>query len=415
VPELMEVRGCARWLARSALAALLPLLAAAPLLANQNVDEVTTDQDLPHREVGYIPATDPNVRSMLATQLSSASRFGTAQIDNVGAHIKMLHLGQDPCSLQFDVGTNIRWERAATDADAPKAPASSALPEPRWQGKERGRCGNPLAFWIGGNVELGSLRPSSAPDRSDFATSGLTAGADAKVVPRLALGVALGYGRDSSDADLNGSEGRAQAKNATFYALYEPVRSVYVDFLRGYGNLDDDSTRWQDSALMAGARNGSQSYGSLAVSGVIGVGKLKLAPYGRVERLNSRLDGYVESGSNASALGYGQLSALQDVVAGGLFASTRILLRRASLEPSVRIEARRVSASLVDQASWYADTPADAYVLVDGGVTESQVMGGVGLVARVSEAFSLDLDYSYTGASGIYRTESIRATLRAPF
>ena len=413
MPELMQVRGCARWLARSALAALLPLLAAAPLLANQNDEEITTDQDLPHREVGYIPTTDASVRGMLATQLSSASRFGTAQIDNVGARIRMLHLGQDPCSLQFDVGTNIRWERAATDEDAPEAAPSSASPEPRWKGKERGRCGNPLAFWIGGNVELGSLRPSSAADRSDFATSGLTFGADAKLVPGLALGVAVGYGRDTSDADLNGSESRAQ--NATFYALYEPIRSVHVDVLSGYGNLDDDSTRWQDSALMAGARNGSQSYGSLAVSGVIDVGKMKLAPYGRVERVNSRLDGYVESGPNASALGYGQLSAPQDVVAGGLFASTRILLGRASLEPSVRIEARRVSASLLDQESWYADMPADAYVLVDGGATESQLMGGVGLVARVSEAFSLDLDYSYTGASGSYRAESIRAILRAPF
>jgi outer membrane autotransporter protein len=402
-------------LAQRALAALLSLLATAPLLANQNDDEITTDHDVRHREVGYIPATDPSVRSMLATQLSSGSRFGTAQIDNVGARVRMLHLGQDPCSLQFDVGTNIRWERAATDADAPKTAASLPSPEPRWKGTERGRCGNPLAFWIGGNVELGSLLPSSAADRSDFATSGVTFGADAKVVSALALGVALGYGRDSSDADLNGSEGRAQAKNATFYALYEPVQSVYIDFLSGYGNLDDDLTRWQDAALMAGARNGSQSYGSVAVSGVIDVGKLKLAPYGRVERVNSRLDGYVESGPNASALGYGQLSALQDVVAGGLYASTRVLLGRASLEPSVRIEARRVSAPLVDQASWYAEMPADAYVLVDGGATESQLMGGVGLVARVSEAFSLDLDYSYTGASGIYRSESIRATLRAPF
>ena len=94
MPERMVVRGCPRWLARRALAALLPLLAAAPLLANQNDEEVTTDQDLPHREVGYIPTTDASVRGMLATQLSSASRFGTAQIDNVGARIRMLHLGQ---------------------------------------------------------------------------------------------------------------------------------------------------------------------------------------------------------------------------------------------------------------------------------------------------------------------------------
>jgi hypothetical protein len=55
-------------------------------------------------------------------------------------------------------------------------------------------------------------------------------------------------------------------------------------------------------------------------------------------------------------------------------------------------------------ASWYADLPTDAFVLVDGRATESQLMGRVGLVARASEAFSLGLDYSYTANSASYRS-----------
>jgi hypothetical protein len=66
-------------------------------------------------------------------------------------------------------------------------------------------------------------------------------------------------------------------------------------------------------------------------------------------------------------------------------------------------------------ASWDADLPTDAYVLVDGHATGSQLMGGVGLVARVSEAFSSGLDYSYTANSASDRSENITATLSAPF
>ena len=65
------------------------------------------------------PTADPTVRGMLAAQVSAASRFGSAQIENVGARVRMLHFGQDPCSMQFDVGTNARWERANDQSTTP--------------------------------------------------------------------------------------------------------------------------------------------------------------------------------------------------------------------------------------------------------------------------------------------------------
>ena len=70
------------------------------------------------------PSQDPTVRGIAAAQMSAANRFGSAQIQNVGARVRMLHLGQDPCSLQFDVGTNVRWERTSASGDEAKGPAS---------------------------------------------------------------------------------------------------------------------------------------------------------------------------------------------------------------------------------------------------------------------------------------------------
>jgi Putative Ig domain len=360
------------------------------------------------------PTADPTVRGMLAAQVSAASRFGSAQIENVGARVRMLHFGQDPCSMQFDVGTNARWERADTSVDEAKLAAAQA-PEQGAKQDKRTRCDSPFAFWAGGSIDFGFLRPNSATDRSDFTTSGLTFGADARVMKGLVLGAAVGYGRDSTDVGTNESESHAQGVNATFYGSYEPIKSVYIDFLLGYGDLSFDARRFNSTAMMLGGRNGSQTFGSVGISGIVDIGRLKLAPYGRFDRVRSRLDGYTESGPGSSALSYADVTAIEDVFAAGLFASYRIPLGRASLEPNLRLEARRARGSSADQTLWYADLPTMTYVIADGSVSDTQMLGGLGLVLRMAGEASIGIDYSYTGSSGTYRSESVRALLRAPF
>jgi hypothetical protein len=359
------------------------------------------------------PSADPAVRGMLAAQVSAASRFGTSQIENVGARVRMLHFGQDPCSMQFDIGTNIRWERAST-ADDTRAAAPQAPPERTDQTDKNTRCESSLAFWAGGNIDFGFLRPNSATERSDFTTGGLTFGADARVMPELTLGAAVGYGRDSTDVGSNSSESQAQGLNATFYGSYEPIKSVYIDFLLGYGGLSFDATRWQFDTKMLGGRSGSQTFGSIGVSGVLDFGRLMLAPYGRFDRVRNRLGGYTESGPNTLALSYADVTAIEDILAAGLYASYRFALGEASVEPSLRLEARRAHASSFDQTLWYADLPMTTYVITDGDVSENQLLGGLGLVLRFGNELSIGLDYSYTGSSGTYRSESLRVILRSP-
>ncbi|HQR21874.1 MAG TPA: putative Ig domain-containing protein [Burkholderiaceae bacterium] len=360
------------------------------------------------------PSADPTVRGILASQISAASRFGTAQVDNVGARVRMLHFGQDPCSLQFDVSANIPWERAPGSADDTRQAAAQAS-NPDDKPGERKRCDSRFAFWAAGNVDFGFLRPNTATTRSDFTTSGLTLGADTRVMPGLVLGASLGYGRDATDVGTNGSESRAQGVSGTFYGSYEPIKSLYVDFLLGYGGLNFDSTRWNDAAMLTGGRNGSQTFGSIGVSTVIDVGALKFAPYGRYDRVRNRLDAYTESGPATMALSYADVTATDNALAAGLFASYRIPLGRASLEPALRFEVRRVRVSSADQSLWYADLPLTTYSIADGTVSDTQLIGGAGLVLRLADTLSVGLDYSYGGSNGVYRNESLRLLLRAPF
>ncbi len=102
-------------------------------------------------------------------------------------------------------------------------------------------------------------------------------------------------------------------------------------------------------------------------------------------------------------------------MAAGIFASYRLPVGRGTLEPSLRLEARRVQAPSLDQSLSYADMPGHTYVIREGGTSDTQALGGLGLVFRVDDVLSFGVEYSYTGSSGTYRNETVRAVLRAPF
>jgi hypothetical protein len=59
--------------------------------------------------------------------------------------------------------------------------------------------------------------------------------------------------------------------------------------------------------------------------------------------------------------------------------------------------------------------PGHTYLIQESGATDTQALGGLGLVFRVDDVMSFGVEYSYTGSSGTYRSETVRAVLRAPF
>ena len=403
-PFLFCALRISRAIARTLGVTLLAALALASALANETVNAVSIDEDLNQAHGG-----------MTAAQVTAASRFGEAQIQNVGGRVRMLHVGQDPCSIQLDIGTNIRWERVDGPKDGTAAPADPPNVKAAEWLKGRKGCDRVLAVWVAGNLDFGFLRPSTATDRSDLKTPGLTLGADAKVAKGLVLGAALGYGRDQSDVGSDGSDYSAKTASATFYGSYEAFKLVFVDFALGNGNLAFDSTRWQNNSAPPGSRNGSQLFGSVVLSGVLQLGSLKLAPYGRFDRVRSQLDGFLESGPSADAPSYGSSVASENAVAAGLFASDSIALGRAKLESSLRIEQRWLHGASIDQSLAYADTPATPYLLVYDGASDSQTLGGVGLMLHVRKLLSLGVEYTYTGPTSASRSETVRAVMRAPF
>ena len=361
------------------------------------------------------PTLDPSVRGGNTAQIKAATRFGSAQIANVNSRMLMLHAGHDPCSTDIGISSNIRWEKSEESA-ADKSATAPASAQDKPAADRRG-CDRAFAVWAGGNIDFGFLRPSSAADRSDFRTSGLTLGIDTKVGEDLVLGAALGYGRDSTDVDPSGSQSKGEARNAMVYGSFAPFKAVFIDAMAGYGRLSYDARRWAqtDIVMLAGDRSGSQLFGSLGVSGVLQSEGFKLAPYGRIERVRSRLDSYTETGSAMAALTYGELTVNDDSIIAGFRGGYDVPLGAMTLTPTLRLEQRRTHSRAADQAVAYADMPTTVYTLTHASDSSDFTTGGIGFLLRMGLVFTVDVEYTYTTGSGTFRTETTRALFRAAF
>jgi hypothetical protein len=239
--------------------------------------------------------------------VSAAARFGLAQTGNVNGRLSLLHVRHERCSDRFDIGANIRWERPPTHKETRPA-ATGELKFVDAFG--RLRCDRPFAAWADGDIDFGVLRQSTAADRSDFRTSGLTLGADTRLRDGATVGAAIGYGRNDADVNAEGSEGRALGRSLILYATFEP--SKVVDTTRPSVSVSCRLTsaaggrptprccrppRWLAVVRVA------------AFSADLVAPNVRVAPYARYDYVRSQLDAYGERGRRGSGACYGQMAA----------------------------------------------------------------------------------------------------------
>lgn len=321
-----------------------------------------------------------------AEQVAAAARFGIAQVDNANARLRSLHRGHDGCD-RFEIGANIRWERVSSaGATGPAATGGPNLAD----AFKRSTCDGGLALWAGGSLDLGILRPSSTIDRSDFRTSGLTLGADMKMLDGAIIGAAIGYGRHDADIDAAGSETRAHGQNVMLYGTFEPIGAFDIDAMVGFGGLSFDLRRLPatESEVRSADRGGAQFFGSVAVSAELVAPRVRVAPYARYDHVRSRIDGHAEP-----ALAQGRMCVTEDALALGIYAGITLSLASATVEPGLRVEQRLRES--VDS---------------DGSLAASLI-----LPVRFGSAASVAFEYSYASSSDAVRNESVRALLQTPF
>ena len=271
--------------------------------------------------------------------------------------------------------------------------------------------------WTGGALSFGKQSANGLSD-SRFTTSGVSVGADARVIDGVKAGLAFGFGSDKTDVGTSGTRANSNFYSATAYASWRFLPQTFLDATLGYGTAAFDTRRYipSDNSYVSGKRRGESLYGSLAVTSENTWGDVKFAPYARLDVARLTLGQSTETGSDIWALTYGRLS--QTSVAGvlGLRANYPILMNWGTLTPAARLEYRHAFDGNYRQTLTYADQPAGpAYGLTDQARARDELSVALGLGAMTLNGLSANFEYQISISPQKVEQQTVRARVSIGF
>ena len=394
------------------------------------------------------PTQDPEVRGLISAQEATARRFANAQISNFNRRLEQLHNGgglgmrngvglqggltgrTDGVEAREDMRRRSAYGAAYADDVGTLRPAdvrtattlSKRDTEADFGGGEEtnvGPDGKPRRWgvWASGNADVGLREAITGQKGFRFTTDGLTAGADYRVNPRLAIGVGFGYGRDSTKVGHDGTKSRADARSGGVYASFQPTEHGFIDGVVGLGNLDFDSRRYVTATgdLVTGQRDGDQLFASLTAGVEHHRGPLMISPYGRVAYSQSTLDAYTETGGGMWTLTYQSQKIRSLTGALGLKADYRYTVSVGELTPRLRLEYSHDFEGADSAGVQYADWQnGPVYRLAVDGLDRDMTRIELGVDLRLKTGLRLGLDFDNTLAPNS-ESHGLRLSIESAF
>jgi outer membrane autotransporter protein len=382
------------------------------------------------------PLNDASVRGQITAQISAARRYTNIQTQNIWEHLDTLHtksgIQSNPLTLSLGInsqnGKRGPFMLAANDHNPPnrQSDASSACSgafqysSSNQEANHQGMFGKlPLAIWMSGILDYGSIDVKGGAGANHFSTGGMTLGMDIQVFEALIVGGALGYGFDRTRIDDFGTNTKSHQITGSIYASYQPAFNWFIDALAGYGKMSFDNERWStvDSALLSGERDGNVTFLGLSVRRPVTIDHFKFNPYLRGDYAVVRLDSYTEAGSTPSAITYETVTQHSQSAAAGMQILYTIDLTYGTLTPSIKSQFTHYFSDDISQNMYYTNAGASAgyYDLMVGGLSDNVGSGGIGLTYASSKGFSVDLGYLASIGSNSYHSNSFFVEVRFQF
>ena len=385
------------------------------------------------------PTHDAEVTGLLAAQADATRRFATAQLDNFNQRLESLHTdGWGKSSFNLGVSSfGVAGEPAQNGkrVDAPVNPAqadcqntaiksgskidTSACVASKAPGADVPAERQPLTFWVGGNISLGERDGNSYQEHFHFHTDGISVGGDYHINNQLTLGAGVGYSRDSSDVGDNGSKSTGSTSVLVGYGSYRPLDQLFIDGVIGYGALNFDLDRYiTDTGGMAnGSRSGSQVFGSL-VSGYQLRGQHWLVtPYGRLDLMTAKLDGYTENAPDVSALTYADQTIKMTTGKAGVRTEGSYDLGKVTLLPRGQLEFQHQFQGGDAANMSYADMGSlgPVYTAYPQQAQRNQWQLDLGSKLQLRNDIAFTLDYSCTLDNQTGRAETFHVGMEGRF
>ncbi|MFV1846795.1 putative Ig domain-containing protein [Stenotrophomonas maltophilia] len=366
------------------------------------------------------PSRDPEVRGLLSAQRDAARRFANSQIENLQQRMQRLHGASRSNGFSNNLSLSYAPRRCepmvgnvpGPDCDAQRRQPFDREPAPAVS-DPAANSQAPLGLWVGGTIRSGR---NEGGQRSgvDFETDGVTIGADRRLSDTLAVGAALGYGRDRSDVGERGSRSDGQAYSMALYASYSLGRSLFVDALVGHQLLDYTLRRYvtADGSFAHARRNGSQWFGSLAFGADLARGDWQFTPYARLDASQGSLDRYAEQGSDLFALRYGSQDVDATTGNAGLRVEVRRVARWGAWTPQLRVEYQHDFSGSGAATLQYADLgELPFYRTTLDGFDRNRWVLGAGVMFDFGRNWGLKVDYRGLVGSGDDRDHGVQISL----
>lgn len=335
------------------------------------------------------PVADRQVTGGVQAQVDAGLRFAQVQMDNVHGRLRQLRSGQNPSSNNLSLA--YAGVRSGSGLSLPVGQLGNAAMPSMPSG---------WGMWVSGTATFGKAgRNGRDGGGFDFNTGGISAGVDRMFSEHLLLGIAGGWGSQSTDFDDTPSKVDADQRSLSLYGLWRQGEHLFVDGLLGLGRLDFDTTRWSESAAASalGSRQGKQWYGSVTF-GYEHRGRdgLSLTGYGRFDGQRATLDGYRERGLDALDLAYGRQTVDNSALAVGLEGDRTFKGVSRTWRPFWSVEYRKSLENQGDVSINYVQRPLDndyAYSLRSYNDDTLSLGAGVDLQLESGWMFSLKLGH----------------------
>ncbi len=362
------------------------------------------------------PTLDSEVMGILKAQTEATRRFATSQIGNFQQRLEGLHdsdNGQEPMDgiafmqgivLSFDSTCN-EAERMAKGPDCGRSktsdkdwPFKSSLDDTTTSGTPggfgTGSFGHSkVTIWTGGSINIGERNGDNG---YKFETTGLSGGIDYRFSRAFAMGLGMGYGRDTSDIGDNGSRSKGTAYTAGLYASYHPGQDYFIDGLVGYQWLSFDSKRYLtgDGGFATGERDGGQWFASISAGKKFEIEQWQISPYARLDIARAKLDAFTEDGDPSSALHYGEQDISTTTGNLGLTLNYKFTTDFGVVSPQLRLEYQHDfqgdSAITMNYADMFG---GPTYHTSIDGLGKDRFMLGLGLNVQTVQDFNMRLEY----------------------
>ncbi|AGG87399.1 putative Ig domain-containing protein [Rhodanobacter denitrificans] len=352
------------------------------------------------------PSKNAEVLGVLEAQAEAARRMAMGQIGNFQRRLESLHdsgsragfsngitMSSASSQRRSDTLAGLQQQVMGGGGDPFLAPADApaTVPAASSSGAPDG-----LAFWAGGAMNFGKLKPGASYNGVDFTTSGLSLGADKQLTQSLALGLGVGYGHDASDIGQHGSRSTVDSYNVAAYGSYRPGESAYMDALVGYQWLQFDARRFvtDNGNTVRGSRDGKQWFASFSVGYRHQADDMLLTPYGRLDIARATLDGYTETGDAVFALSYRDQTVKTSTATVGLLARWTVQRDYGVWAPQLRAEFGHDLQGSSQAAMRYADLPSGPlYQATLARQSRNHTLLGAGIALQTLKGWSLRAEY----------------------